>query len=124
MIDFLNSRLDNFKQNSFVAWSKLREILSRHRSHSDTDWALSEDDLKKYEEFYARLTPKDEINQTLWLFDDHHPDLPQGFKYPSAFEKQSQIIDETRTEALKKLYLKVESKIIELNQNKTTVDIW
>ena len=63
-----------------------------------------------------RLTPKDEINQTLWLFDDHHPDLPQGFKYPEVpFEKQSQIIDETRTEALKKLYLKVGiEKIIEL----------
>ena len=72
--------------------------------------------MKKYEEFYARLTPKDEINQTLWLFDDHHPDLPQGFKYPEVpFEKQSQIIDETRTEALKKLYLKVGiEKIIEL----------
>lgn len=116
MIDFLNSRLDNVKQSSFVAWSKLREILSRHRSHSDTDWALPEEDLKKYEEFYTRLTPKDEINQTLWLFDDHHPNLPQGFKYPEVpFEKQSQVIDETRTEALNNLYFKVGIvKIIEL----------
>jgi hypothetical protein len=116
MVDFLDSRLENVKQSSFVAWSKLREILSRHRSHSDTDWALPEEDLKKYEEFYARLTPKDEINQTLWLFDDHHPNLPQGFKYPEVpFEKQSQVIDETRTEALRKLYLKVGiEKIIEL----------
>lgn len=116
IMNYLNSRLDNVKQSSFIAWSKLREILSRHRSHSDTDWALPEKDLKKYEEFYARLTPKDEINQTLWLFDDHQPNLPQGFKYPEIpFEKQNQVIEETRIEALKKLYFKIGiEKILEL----------
>lgn len=113
IIDFLDTRLGSINQKTYVAWSKLREVLSRHRSHSDTDWALSEEDLKKYEEIYLKLTPKDEIIQTLWLFNDHHPDLPQGFKYPDVpFEKQSQIIEETRIEALKKLYLKVGIKKI------------
>lgn len=117
IIEFLKTRTSKINQKTFIAWSTLRVILSRHRSHPNTEWALKEDELKQLEALYIDLTPKDEIVRTLWLFDDHHPSMPQGFKYPDVpFEEQSKVIEETRIDALKKLYLKIGyEKTIELS---------
>ena len=103
ILDYLEERLDKVVQTEYIAWTSIREILSRHRSCSDANWALKETDLNRYQKLYNKLTPKDDIISSIWLFNDH-PRLPQGFKDEDvSFDK---IIQDTRTKALKHLYLK------------------
>ena len=103
ILDYLEERLDKVVQTEYIAWTSTREILSRHRSCSDANWALKEADLNRYQELYNKLTPKDDIISSIWLFNDH-PQLPQGFKDKDvSFDK---IVQDTRTKALKRLYLK------------------
>jgi hypothetical protein len=49
--------------------------------------------------------PADEINKFIWLFNDHWPALPEGLERKGiSYEKQQEIIDNERIEALKKIY--------------------
>ncbi|MBS1595815.1 MAG: hypothetical protein JST90_15995 [Bacteroidetes bacterium] len=66
----------NFEED--ITWSKLRHILSHHKSHPTADWALSAEALVPYEEIYTLLTPADNIRKTIWLFDELSPALPEG----------------------------------------------
>lgn len=117
IIEFLDSQINNVIQTDFIAWATLREILSKNRTFPDSDWALPETELEKYQEFYNRLTPKDEIVKNIWLFNDYNINLPQGFKYPDiSYEVKEKVIKEKRIEALKSLFLKLGiEKVVKLS---------
>jgi hypothetical protein len=72
-------------QADYVGWHTIRRILSHHRSHPEMDWALPSQELLRYDELYTQLTPKDLIQQSLWLFDSPWPQFPGG-----NFDKKSQ----------------------------------
>ncbi|OOQ59655.1 hypothetical protein [Mucilaginibacter pedocola] len=71
------STAKSFKNGGSESWSAVRRILSHHRSHPQTDWALPESTLEKYQELYDLLTPDDLIEKNCWLFDEW-PDFPEG----------------------------------------------
>ena len=72
-------RADPIKQhpNSADLWSQLRTQLNRHRSHPDTEWAISEAELNPLAAIYDELTPSDPTTAHGWLFGGW-PDLPDG----------------------------------------------
>lgn len=109
VLTFVESKIKDVKQIDFIAWHTIRKILSHHRSYSDTDWALPESELKRYEILYQQLEPNNEIQKSIWLFDEYWPDFPEGFNYKDDSEQrrelQQNIIDEYRLSSLKKIYL-------------------
>lgn len=95
------------EQKNFTTWATIRKILNHHRSHPDTDWALPETELVHLENLYNKLQPADIVNKYIWLFNDHWPQFPEGFKYEdNEFEKrheqQQNRVDDARKEATTK----------------------
>lgn len=78
-IEQLSSDVNKISDGRYELWNKLREVISRHRSYPDTDWALPEEELKDIEDIYSSLEPEDTIDRFCWLFDGW-PDLLEGVK--------------------------------------------
>ncbi|AVR44586.1 hypothetical protein C7S20_04515 [Christiangramia fulva] len=96
------------KQEEFTTWETLRNILYRHRSHSDTKWALPEEELKRYERLYHKLQPEDVVKQNSWLFNNHHLEFPEGCKYEkrdgvNRYALKQNQDDEARKQAVEEL---------------------
>lgn len=108
VLDWADSNYSKIQQSEFTTWETIRKILNHHRSHPDTNWALHESELKRFEELYDKLKPLDVISQHIWLFNDHWPAFPEGAKYDkNEFEKrhdqQQKKIDDARNNAAKVL---------------------
>ena len=52
-----------------VVWPQLRQTLSHHREHNDTQWALPEEALAPFDPLLQRLRPSDPADACGWLFD-------------------------------------------------------
>lgn len=105
VLDWADEVYPNIKQEKFTTWETIRGILNHHRSHPDTDWALPESELVRLENLYNKLQPTDIIHKYIWLFNEHWPEFPEGFKYePNESEKrydqQQKRIDEARKTAV------------------------
>lgn len=100
VIQQLSSCANRICNGRSEVWSKLRNILSRHRLFSDANWALPETELKEIQKVYSLFEPQDIIERFCWLFDEQWPDLPEG-KEGSDYEKTEQLIAERRREAVK-----------------------
>ena len=55
-------------------WEALRDLVGRHRSFADADWALDEDTLGRLDDLAASIEPTDSVERYAWVFD-WHPDL-------------------------------------------------
>ncbi len=115
-LSFIESNIENVLETEYSAWNTLRDILNRQRSYPDTDWALPESELSRYDDLYFRLQPKDEIQQSIWLFDDAYPKTPEGVRHKIvSYEQQNKIISDKRIGVLRSLYAKFGvTKIAEL----------
>ncbi len=105
VLDWAYEVYPNIKQEKFSTWETIRGILNHHRSHPDTDWALPESELVRLESLYDKLQPTDIIHKYIWLFNEHWPKFPDGFKHePNELEKrheqQQKRIDNARKEAV------------------------
>lgn len=99
VLEWAESIYENVEQIDFSSWECIRKILNQHRSHPDTDWALPESELVKLEALYNKLQPTDTINKYIWLFNDHWPDFPGGFKYVENDYKERHIQQQNRLNA-------------------------
>lgn len=105
VLDWADEVYPNIKQEKFSTWETIRGILNHHRSHPDTDWALPESELVRLENLYNKLQPTDIIHKYIWLFNEHWPEFPEGFKYEpneseKRYEQQQKRIDEARKTAV------------------------
>jgi hypothetical protein len=119
LLSFVESVLPKVKQTEFTAWHTTRKILSHHHSHPDAQWALPESELGKFEKLYEALKPTDEIDDTIWMFNDQWPNFPEGYKYESgSHDKRDIFIRDKRIEGLTGIYQKNGlGKIIELKES-------
>lgn len=115
VLDWVDVIYSKVEQKEFITWETIRKILNHHRSHPDTDWALPEEELKRFDDLYEKLKPVGIVNQLIWLFNDHWPEFPEGViyvkgEYGSGHDEQQKKIDEARSHAatifLKELGLK------------------
>jgi len=67
----------------FQLWSKLRDLVQKHRNFQDAAWALRPDQLEPLEELCQEIEPLDPVRQIVWLFDDYTPRAgsPKGQDY-------------------------------------------
>jgi hypothetical protein len=54
-------------------WSKLYDLVRRHRYFQDADWALKPDQLESLEELCHAIEPLDPVRRIAWLFDEYAP---------------------------------------------------
>lgn len=115
VLDWADAVYPNVEQKKFTTWETIRGILNHHRSYPDADWALPETDLAQLESLYTKVQPTDIIHKYIWLFNDHYPSFPEGFKYElnefdKRYELQQRRVDNARKDAatlfLKELGLK------------------
>lgn len=105
VLTFIETNLENIDQVNYSAWHSLRKLLSHHRSYPDADWSLPESELVRYVKLYSALQPTDEIQKSLWMFDDYCPDFPEGYVYNKDTHKEKQeSINKRRVEELKNIY--------------------
>lgn len=105
VLAFVEKSIPNVEHIDHLSWHECRDLLNQHRSHPDAKWALPESELPQYEKLFKTLTPDDEVAQTIWMFNDHWPNFPEGFKYDSeAYDEQEALILEKRINGLRKIY--------------------
>ncbi|WP_372746109.1 hypothetical protein [Lutibacter sp.] len=105
VLDWADEVCLNVDQKKFTAWATIRKVLNHHRSHPDTNWALPEPELERLEALYNKLQPTDIIDKYSWLFNDHWPQFPEGFRYKEEeseirYKKQQKQVDNAREEAV------------------------
>ena len=106
VLEWVENNYSKVHQTNYETWHTLRKLLSHHRTYPDTDSALKEKVLEKYEQLYNKLTPSDAINRNIWLFNDYYPALPEGLKDDSTdseekYEQRQKKINQLRIEAVK-----------------------
>ena len=105
ILSFIEREAKNVEQVEYSPWNSIRKLLSHHRSHPDTVWALPESELLRYEKVYFQIQPSDEIKQKLWLFNEHWPDFPEGFNHKNDIvDKQQELIYEKRINFIREVY--------------------
>lgn len=128
VLDWADTVYSKVEQTRFSTCESIRKILYHHRSHPNTNWALPESELVRFENLYIKLQPTDAINKFIWLFNEHWPEFPEGFisaikESENQYDQQQRYIDEARKDAatvfLKELGLK---KTLELR--KTVKEFW
>ncbi len=128
VLDWADAVYPNIKQEKFTTWETIRGILNHHRSHPDTDWALPESELVRLENLYNKLQPTDIIHKYIWLFNEHWPGFPEGFKYEpneseKRYEQQQKRIDEARKTAVS-VFLQELGLNVTLELRKQVKEFW
>lgn len=105
VLSFIEGNLNKIKITDNSAWHKLRGTLSHHRSYPDAQWALPEEQLKRYDVIYKKLEPSDPVERLIWMFNDHWPGFPEGLdRKELSHRDQEKLMLERRVEGLKSIY--------------------
>lgn len=105
LLTFIEKRCKDVNHIEHECWHAARKILYDHRSNSDTDWALPKWEIKRYQRLYDVLKPKNGIDQIIWMFDEHWPNFPDGYKFKGGnYEEQEKIIFQRRIDGLRSIY--------------------
>lgn len=105
IIEFAEKFKDKIVQKEYLVWHSLRKIIYHHRSHPDTDWALPETELQRFEALYHSLEPKDSIQKNIWLFNENWPQFLEGYKHErGSHNEQHALIASRRAEVLDEMY--------------------
>ncbi|WP_444942460.1 hypothetical protein ACJJI3_11025 [Microbulbifer sp. ZKSA004] len=83
----------------------LRDLISRHREFSDSDWAWPDEVITKLEKVYLHLDFESPVLNAKYLFDDHWPDLIDPTKRKEVpYNERQEYLDSLRVEKLEDLY--------------------
>lgn len=116
ILTFIEANLNQVKQHEFKAWHEVRDILAHHRSHSDRNWALPENELDRFQKLYKQLEPVNEIDRVAWMFDNSQFSFPKGLDYKNtSHQDRMEYVLTKRIEILSEIYQNYGiEKIIEL----------
>ena len=92
---------NNRASDQAIIRNALRDIISRHRSFSDSTWALPTEIVDQINDIYQRIIPDDPIARYSWLFDDR-PNLLEG--NPKDHEKYREALEKARRDAIHEIY--------------------
>lgn len=86
-------------------WHACRETLHHHRTYPEQDWSLPEGELIRYQQLYDRLVPDNNLENIVWLFEEHFPAFSEGAHYESEnHEAYEDLILQKRIEVVKSVY--------------------
>ncbi|HUN86138.1 MAG TPA: helix-turn-helix domain-containing protein [Terracidiphilus sp.] len=79
-------------------WTALRNLISRHRSFKDAEWALPQEEVNRIEDIYKMFVPIDPVVQRAWLFA-HDAQLLEAIRMDD-WELREKQLTEKRTQAI------------------------
>jgi hypothetical protein len=82
-------------------WATLRDILNRHSTYPDTDWAMPAEELARWKKVYERISPKDLSIKHGWIFN-MWPTLSDVGKWNDA--ESNAKVEKMRKEAVKEVF--------------------
>lgn len=100
ILNAITERKDSICKSEIIEHT-LRDELTHHLSYPGTAWALSEKELEPYKTLLSDIEPKDVVLKYRWMFEDMFLRLPQ--KREMDFQKESQMIQEIRNDAVKEI---------------------
>lgn len=83
--------------------SALRKKISWHRNYDKVQGAALDNKLRRIEELYHRLAPRDLLVRHCWLFSESWPSLPTRVR-DEDFEVRNNILEKSRIEALREIF--------------------
>ena len=89
----------------------LRKEITNHKQCEGAKWALTEAELKPYQELFNETEPQDILMKNAWLFEDYYAQLPR--KRHSDYKEEYEEQERVRLEALR-----------EIVQNKGEKGVW
>lgn len=81
----------------------LRNEIIRHANCSGDSWALSEIELKPFQDLYNVLESDDSVSKHAWLFEMHSVRLPE-FRKNTSYEEKWQMLFEARKNAVQEIF--------------------
>ncbi len=109
VLDFAETEYHKVVQVKYTAWHTLRDIISFQRSFPNSEISLLDEELTRYAILYNDLTPTNEIDKYIWLFNESYPRLPEGYvedknlNFEQKQNARNRILEEQRTLGLKKI---------------------
>ena len=89
---------------NYAITNKIRQTIYRHKLYSDTEWALSPDEITKWECLLQGIEAKDPIQKYRWIFKDRHLESLEidrrDHDFPAIYKEQVRI----RSNALREIY--------------------
>ncbi len=82
-------------------WTKLINLVSKHRKFADTKWAMNPDQVNKIEEISKKLEPSSPTLRYKRLFSEREFDLYEG---KDNWQEQAQKLNLRRQEAIKEIF--------------------
>lgn len=79
----------------------LRKEITNHKQCEGVRWALTEAELKPYQELFNEIEPQDVLMKNAWLFEDYFAQLPR--KRHSDSREELEVQDRVRLEALREI---------------------
>ena len=79
-LEVIDEYLDGDDAERLAVWNALRDLANKHRTFSDTDWALKSEWLDKIDAIVERRQPSDQFQRIGWLFDTYWPEMPGSFE--------------------------------------------
>ena len=79
----------------------LRKEITNHKQCEGASWALTEAELKPYQELFNEIEPQDVLMKNAWLFEDYFAQLPR--KRHSDFREELEVQERVRLEALREI---------------------
>ena len=107
VVQFIESKIDGIVDNDQAIQGCLREMLHRHRSCSETDWAMKESELEPLDAFYRKLMPSPLVDKYKWMFMDTWLQLPERQGPHLSHEERQQLIVEKRKTALNEIQAEI-----------------
>ena len=79
----------------------LRKEITNHKQCEGASWALTEAELKPYQELFNEIEPQDVLMKNSWLFEDYFAQLPR--KRHSDSREELEVQERVRLEALREI---------------------
>ncbi len=79
----------------------LRKEITNHKQCEGARWALTEAELKPYQELFNEIEPQDVLMKNAWLFEDYFAQLPR--KRHSDSREELEVQERVRLEALREI---------------------
>ncbi len=102
IIDAVREHMVGCTDKQIVA-NALRKDITRHMSCHEAKWALSEAELRPYQDLLNELESKDVLHKNVWLFESIFVQLPTERKNGFDYEKDRKELFKVRTDALQEI---------------------
>ncbi len=102
IVDAVRDHWGELEDNESVI-DTLRDEIIRHKTCSGDSWALSETELKPFQDLYKTFESDDPVCKHAWLFEKHSVRLPE-FRRNTSYEEKWKMLFEAREKAAQEIF--------------------